>query len=141
METDKLIQAVYSGCSMAADSITNLKDYVDNEEMLDVLVRQQNRYYKLKGKAKLILERMGVSELDDLKKVRAMAKCVMKMRMQVNRTKEKVAKMLVRGADKGLEELAVMENLLNKNGEKIPVISGEYRKILLISKKEMEKYL
>lgn len=141
METDKLIQTVYSGCSMAADSITNLKEYVDNEEMLDLLNKQQNKYYKLKGKAKLILEKMGVSELCDLSKAKMMAKCVMKMRMMTNRTKEKVAKMLSEGANQGLEDIAIMENLLSEKGEKIPEISLEYRKLLLSNKSMLEKYL
>ena len=65
----------------------------------------------------------------------------MKMRMMTNRTKEKVAKMLSEGANQGLEDIAIMENLLTEKGEQIPEIALEYRKLLLSNKSMLEKYL
>ncbi len=141
MEKDKVIQNVYKGATMAVDSINSLLDYVDNEEMQNLLLAQQERYYKLKAKSKQELEKMGVTELEELKVARMMARNTMKIRMAFSRTKEKVAKMLYSGAGMGLEELSESENKLKRNGEKVPEIAKEYREMLVGNREELEKYL
>lgn len=141
MEKDKVIQNVYKGATMAVDSINSLLDYVDNEEMQNLLLAQQERYYKLKAKSKQELEKMGVTELEELKVARMMARNTMKIRMAFSRTKEKVAKMLYSGAGMGLEELSECENKLKRNGEKVPEIAKEYREMLVGNRAELEKYL
>lgn len=141
MEKDKVIQNVYKGATMAVDSINSLLDFVDNEEMQNLLLAQQERYYRLKSRSKQELEQMGITELEELKVARIMARNTMKIRMAFSRTKEKVAKMLYSGAGMGLEELAESENRLKRNGEKVPEIAKEYREMLLNNREELEKYL
>ena len=141
MKTDKLLQNIYKGTTMAVDSITNLLEYVDNEEMIDLLLNEQEKYYKVKRDVKTQLENMGVNELEELRTARAMAKYSMKIHMAFDRTKEKVAQMLYRGAEMGLEELAKEENELVRNGEEVPAIAKEYRNMLVYNRKELQKYL
>ena len=141
MEKDKVLQNVYKGSTMAVDSINSLMDFVDNEEMQQLLLAQQERYYKLKSQSKQELEKMGITEFEELKVARMMARNTMKIRMAFSRTKEKVAKMLYSGAGMGLEELAEVENRLKRNGEKVPELAKEYRDMLVGNRNELEKYL
>lgn len=141
MKTDKLLQTIYKGTTMAVDSINNLMEYVDNEEMIALLQNQQDKYYKIKADVKRELEGIGINELEDLRMARMTAKYVMKMRMAFDRTKEKVAKMLYRGAEMGLEDLASEENNLKRAGEKVPELAKEYREMLVYNRKELQKFM
>lgn len=142
METDKLLQNIYKGCDMGIDSICYVLDYVDNDAMLDLLTDQQDRLTKIKAKVKLELERMGFSDFEEVGcMAKMMSKMTVKMRLSMNRNSQKIAKMLYKGNEMGIQTLQEDENKLSRNNEEIPELAKEYRKMLNLNQTQLQHYL
>lgn len=131
----ELLNYIYQNAKMGIVGIDNIKNEIENEELLSTIREQQKDYYEICNKAtKLLLE-----SNEDIKDVSSIAKLMTYFDAKLNTLDDKsntnIAKMMIKGSNKGIIE--IQEKLNNYKGTDKKAISLA-KELLRIEKRNLD---
>lgn len=136
MEKDEeLLNYIYQNAKMGIVGIDNIKNEIKDEELLSTIREQQKDYYEICNKAtKILLENNC-----DIKDVSGIAKLMtyfdVKLNTLDNKSNTNIAKMMMKGSNKGIIE--IQEKINNYEGADKKVISLA-KELLRIEKRNLD---
>ncbi len=116
-DTEKLLRETDAGCKMAIDSIEQMIDRTDNENLHKLLKETLESHKRLEDEVREMLREYGDEGKEPNPIAKGMATMKVDMKMMMNDTDHTIATLMMDGCNMGIQKLAEYVNKY-KNAEK-----------------------
>ncbi len=124
-----LLKECNSGCKMATNSMEQVKSYVENQELLNLIEKNLKLHTDIGDECHVMLNQTGEDEKDPSKMAATFAKMETEMKLLIEKDTHKIAEILIDGCHMGIKSLS--ENLNKYKAAEGSVIS-QTRKLIKI---------
>lgn len=126
VETDtiRLLQVCDSGCQMAVNSMKQVKEYAEKENLVKLLDETIEKHKKLQRKFSVLLKQSGREEKEPDKMASAYSWITTEMKLMIKGDSAQIAKIMMNGCNTGIQSVS----------ESIHACSGASRESMALAK-------
>lgn len=124
-----LLQECSSGCKMALESMDDIRAYVEDKQLRQLIDKYYDEHVKLGVDCRDMLDRIGADTKEPGMFAKAAAKMQTAMKMAMNDDRTQAAKLLTEGCNMGIETISSSINEYRDADEKSVAIAERLRNI------------
>lgn len=109
-DTRKLLEECTSGCKMAVESMGQVKEYIEDSELLQVIDSCKQKHEKLEQDAAALLAELGKPEKEPGAMASTFSLFTTEMKLMMNADNHKIAKLMMDGSNMGVQSLSEYQN-------------------------------
>ena len=133
-QTGKLLKECSSGCKMAINSLNQVRDFVKDEKLHQLLDEYDKKHKALEEDISRLLEKHGEQEKDPHPAAAAFSRITMDVKLMLRDDSSQIAKLLMDGCNMGIQSIS---EAVNEN----PEASGESKSAAKKLVKELEDFM
>lgn len=140
-DTVALLQQCCSGCTMATESLEQIKAHVDDPTLREVILRYNKEHIELGAEIHKMLNETGEAAKEPGTIAKAFSWMQSEMKLSVNEGNNKVASLLIDGCNMGIKTLTETKNECKGANDQSTALC---EKLISLEKKmieELEAYL
>lgn len=139
--TKKLLEECDSGCQMAMNSMEQIREYVKNEKLYQVIAKSQAAHKQLKKESERLLRELGEPSKEPGMMATAFSWFSTEMKMLIRDDSTQIAKIMMDGCNMGIQSISEKLHKYEKaSGESIALaqkLVKEEEKLM----KELKEFL
>lgn len=140
-DTIKLLRECNSGCKMAISSMEQVKDYIQEEKLLQVIEEYDKKHRKLEDKISVLLDESKNAEKEPKKAAEIYSWISTEMKLMMRDDSHEIAKIMMNGCNMGIQALSrYINEYTNASAESIS-IAKDLVKAEEAFMKEMKEFL
>ena len=140
-QTRKLLEECTSGCQMAIDSMQQIKSYVKDKDLHQLIEHYINQHSRLNGRAKDRLIDAGCEIKEPGLMASAFSWFSTEVKLTVNDDNSQIAKLLIDGCSMGIKTLGERTNTLCQADRQADSVARKIIKLEEQMIRELEAYL
>lgn len=102
-QTRKLLEECTKGCKMAINSMDQIRDYVKNEELGNIISDYKKKHKELEEETAVLLKRDGEEEKEPGMMASAFSWLTANMKLMIKEDSNQIAKLLMDGCNMGVQ--------------------------------------
>lgn len=121
-ETRELLKECSSGCKMAINSINQLREFVTDEKLKDIMDRYDKKHKQLEEDTAKLLQKYSSQEQEPGMMASMFSRFMTDLKLLVNKDDHQVAKLAMDGCNMGIQSLSEFINKYeNASSESISI--------------------
>ena len=133
-QTIKLLEECSKGCKMGTDSIEQVKDYITDEDLWNVIEKYDGKYKELDKEIAGLLKEEGRPDQEPGKMASVFSWITTEMKLMIKDDSRQLAKLMMDGCNMGIQSIS---EAVNEN----PEASGESKSAAKKLVKELEDFM
>ena len=109
-QTIKLLDECSKGCKMGTDSIEQVKDYVTDEDLWNVIEKYDGKYKELDDEIAGLLNEEGRPEQEPGKMASVFSWITTEMKLMIKDDSQQIAKLMMDGCNMGIQSIGKFLN-------------------------------
>ena len=109
-QTIKLLDECSKGCKMGTDSIEQVKDYVTDEDLWNVIEKYDGKYKELDDEIAGLLNEEGRPEQEPGKMASVFSWITTEMKLMIKDDSQQIAKLMMDGCNMGIQSISEDRN-------------------------------
>lgn len=140
-QTRKLLEECTIGCQMAAESLRQIREYIKDSGLLELVDLYTERHEKLRQEADERLSQSGYEPKEPGTVSSTFAWFTTEMKLTFNDDNTQIAKLLIDGCSMGIKTLGERRNTLSRADKKASDLAEKIIQTEEDLMKELQKYL
>ena len=140
-DTIKLLRETSAGIKMAIDSLSELVEHVENENLRGLIFKSVDNHLEIRSSVRKLLEECRDEEKEPAVMAKVMSHVKTSVKLELDESDEKVAELITDGCDMGVKSLYKYIGEYRNADEEAKKITQRLNKEEETLIREVEKYL
>ncbi|MDD2973300.1 MAG: hypothetical protein PHE02_14345 [Lachnospiraceae bacterium] len=128
-DTKHLLEQCTSGCKMAVESMNQIKGYIKDQKLLDIVTNCVEQHEELEEVAANLLDEVGDEEKEPGMMATAFSWITTEMKMMMENDNHQAAKLMMDGCNMGIQKICEYQNQYTQASEEAKDIARKLVRI------------